>query len=206
MRTAILLAFGAVLAAQAFPHSGDTNVVESMIREVRAVAPDDLADLITKDTKKAFLHTYGDDDDNEQGYNKKVDDEGGKGYKHFDSYHKKDSDKYGFETQTAFGKGEGSETEAGSKSGKYSETKEDDGEADKSEDTEEDDADDEDEEETKHSYKVVEDVDEDGESGHYTEGSEGYNSSDFNGDDDDSESKSYHPIEADEDDEDDDDQ
>lgn len=57
--------------------------------------------------KNAFLHTYGDKEGDKgelQGYSKKMNDKGKDGYKHFDSFHKKDSDKYGYEIHSEFGK------------------------------------------------------------------------------------------------------
>lgn len=57
--------------------------------------------------KNAFLHTYGDKEGDVgelQGYSKKMNDKGKDGYKHFDSFHKKDSDKYGYEINSEFGK------------------------------------------------------------------------------------------------------
>lgn len=52
------------------------------------------------------MYTYGDDgegDDNVQGYHKRTQDKGNDGYKHFDSYHKKDGNKYGYETHSEYG-------------------------------------------------------------------------------------------------------
>ena len=74
--------------------------------------------------KEAFLHTYGDKEDSDgdvQGYHKKTQDKGSDGYKHFDSYHKKDGDKYGFEMHSEFGKENKGGASGGGKSEKYSE-------------------------------------------------------------------------------------
>lgn len=49
---------------------------------------------------------YQDDyssDDGSVGYLKKSQEGGADGYKHFDSFHKKDGDKYGYEKHTSFG-------------------------------------------------------------------------------------------------------
>lgn len=42
-------------------------------------------------------------DDDEKGYYKSKSSKGNKGYKHFDSYHKKDGNKYGHEAHSAHG-------------------------------------------------------------------------------------------------------
>ncbi|CAH1119241.1 unnamed protein product [Phaedon cochleariae] len=83
----------------------DTALVESTVRETRA-APTDIDDLLHPGVKSAYLHTFGDhdaDDGDIHGFSKKKDAKGDDGYKHFDSYHKKNSDKYGFEVQSEFG-------------------------------------------------------------------------------------------------------
>ena len=70
------------------------------------------------------MHTYGDKEDSDgdvQGYHKKTQDKGSDGYKHFDSYHKKDGDKYGFEMHSEFGKENKGGASGGGKSEKYSE-------------------------------------------------------------------------------------
>jgi hypothetical protein len=75
-------------------------------------------------TKQAYLHTFGDkekDDGDVQGYHKKTQDKGSDGYKHFDSYHKKDGDKFGFEMHSEFGKSDKGGGEGAGKSGKYTE-------------------------------------------------------------------------------------
>lgn len=72
--------------------------------------------------KKAYLHTYGDkkgDNGELQGYSKKMNDKGKDGYKHFDSYHKKDSDKYGYEIHSEFGKENKHKVDTGSKKQKH---------------------------------------------------------------------------------------
>lgn len=57
-------------------------------------------------TKGAYLHKYGDDgsDDNIHGFHRRHEAKGSDGYKHFDSFHKKDGDKYGYEKHSAYGK------------------------------------------------------------------------------------------------------
>ncbi|XP_072395963.1 uncharacterized protein [Diabrotica undecimpunctata] len=87
--------------------SDDTALVESTIREARAVRPQSIHDLLKPGVKEAYIHTYGDEpgaDGNVQGFLKKTNDKGDDGYKHFDSYHKKDADKYGFEVHSEYGK------------------------------------------------------------------------------------------------------
>ncbi|XP_030767395.1 protein bfr2-like [Sitophilus oryzae] len=88
-----------------FEGPGDTATVESTVREARA-APGHISDLIKPGVKDAFLYVYGDaenDDGDVHGYSKKTNDKGQDGYKHFDSFHKKDGDKYGYEKHTEFG-------------------------------------------------------------------------------------------------------
>lgn len=73
--------------------------------------------------KDAFLHTYGDknEEDGElQGYTKKMQDKANDGYKHFDSYHKKDSDKYGYEVHSEFGHANKAGVDTTGANGKYS--------------------------------------------------------------------------------------
>lgn len=42
--------------------------------------------------------------DNDVGYLKKTNEKGGDGYQHFESFHNKDGDSYGYEKHEAFGK------------------------------------------------------------------------------------------------------
>ncbi|XP_068910111.1 uncharacterized protein [Tenebrio molitor] len=162
-----------------FDLGDDTAVVESTVREARAVVPEHIEDLLQPGTKQAYLHTFGDkekDDGDVQGYHKKTQDKGSDGYKHFDSYHKKDGDKFGFEMHSEFGKSDKGGGEGAGKSGKY---------------TEDYDRHGDDEAETKKAYKVVENVNEgkkglravedyDGDSGYYADSgdSEGYTDAD----------------------------
>ncbi|VEN58940.1 unnamed protein product [Callosobruchus maculatus] len=90
-----------------FEQGDDTALVESTVRETRAVGPKDIGDLLSPGVKDAFLHTYGDKEGqkgDEIGYSKKVNDKGSDGYEHVDGFHKKDSDKYGYEIHSEFGK------------------------------------------------------------------------------------------------------
>ncbi|XP_044259431.1 keratin, type I cytoskeletal 9-like [Tribolium madens] len=148
----------------------DTAVVESTVREARAIVPEHIEDLLQPGVKEAFLHTYGDKEDADgdvQGYRKKTQDKGSDGYNHFDSYHKKDGDKYGYEIHSEYGKSDKASAGNTGKSGKHS-----DGDGGS---------------ETKKAYKVVENVNEgkkgvsavedyDGDSGYYADSgdSEGY--------------------------------
>ncbi|XP_074041645.1 uncharacterized protein isoform X2 [Leptinotarsa decemlineata] len=64
---------------------------------------------ISTGVKKAFIHTHGDnvdDDGHILGFSKKMNSEGDDGYKHFDSFHKKNNNKYGFEIFSKFGRKE----------------------------------------------------------------------------------------------------
>ncbi|XP_018326508.1 uncharacterized protein LOC108737874 [Agrilus planipennis] len=85
----------------------DTALVESLVREVRAAQqnPEPVAAEPDPGTR-AYIHTYTDgaDGENEQGYYRRKSDKGNDGYKHFDSFHKKNADKYAFEAHSAFGK------------------------------------------------------------------------------------------------------
>lgn len=66
--------------------------------------------------KNAFLHTYGDkegEEGNLLGYSKKMRDRGNDGYQHADGFHKKDSDKFGYEFHTEFGQENKAKIEAG---------------------------------------------------------------------------------------------
>ncbi|CAG9766748.1 unnamed protein product [Ceutorhynchus assimilis] len=88
-----------------FEGSDDTATVESTVRETRA-APSHIGDLVKPGVKNAFLHVYGDaenDDGDVHGYSKKLNDKGQDGYKHYDSFHKKDGDKYGYEKHSEYG-------------------------------------------------------------------------------------------------------
>ncbi|XP_048524646.1 spore wall protein 2 isoform X2 [Dendroctonus ponderosae] len=59
-----------------------------------------------KGVKDAFLYVYGDaenDDGDVHGYSKRMNDKGQDGYKHLDSFHKRDGDKYGYEKHSEYG-------------------------------------------------------------------------------------------------------
>lgn len=77
-----------------------------------------------KGTKGAYLHKYGDDGDkdNVHGFHTRHENKGSDGYKHFDSFHKKDGDKYGYEKHTAYGKAKKDYQDADGGSGKYQES------------------------------------------------------------------------------------
>ncbi|KAL1490530.1 hypothetical protein ABEB36_013208 [Hypothenemus hampei] len=88
-----------------FEGPDDTATVESTVREARA-APKHIGDLLKPGVKDAFLYVYGDDEDGEgdvHGYSKRIDDRGQDGYKHRDTFHKRDGDKYGYEKHSEFG-------------------------------------------------------------------------------------------------------
>lgn len=70
------------------------------------------------------MHSYGDEenaDGDAQGYHKKSEDQGSDGYKHFDSYHKKDGDKYGYETHSEYGQANKGGADGDGTSQKYTE-------------------------------------------------------------------------------------
>lgn len=53
-----------------------------------------------------FVRTFGAAEDQKNkvhGYRQRVNDDGDDGYKHFDSFHKKNGDKYGYETFSSYG-------------------------------------------------------------------------------------------------------
>ncbi|KAH1012983.1 spore wall protein 2 isoform X1 [Dendroctonus ponderosae] len=88
-----------------FEGPGDTATVESTVREARA-APNHIGDLLQPGVKDAFLYVYGDaenDDGDVHGYSKRMNDKGQDGYKHLDSFHKRDGDKYGYEKHSEYG-------------------------------------------------------------------------------------------------------
>lgn len=66
-------------------------------------------------------HGDGLNHDNDVGYLKKSDEKGGDGYEHFESFHNKDGDAYGYEKHEAFGnKKKGDEDgDEGKKGGDY---------------------------------------------------------------------------------------
>ncbi|KAB0800448.1 hypothetical protein PPYR_06188 [Photinus pyralis] len=127
--------------------------------------PENLDELIESGANIAYIKRYnnGDDGDNERGYHKVSNDKGGDGYKHFDSFHKTDSDKYGYETHSAFGKSAGNDDESG-ENVKY--TQEGDKQKADYEDEQYNDKDVE-ERESKNAYKIV---DNEGDSNYYSEG------------------------------------
>ncbi|XP_060526760.1 uncharacterized protein LOC132702246 [Cylas formicarius] len=106
----------------------DTATVESTVREARA-APSHIGDLLKPGVKDAYIYVYGNSGDDEgdlHGYSKKMDDKGQDGYKHYDSYHKKDGDKYGYEKHSEYGQGNKAKAEAEDDSGEKEEKESDD--------------------------------------------------------------------------------
>ncbi|KAJ8980603.1 hypothetical protein NQ317_010814 [Molorchus minor] len=104
-----------------FEMGGDTAVVESRVRETRQV-PANIDELLKPGVHDAFIHTYGNkegDIGDIQGYRKRINDKGNEGYEHFDSFHKKDSDKYGFEVHKEFGKSGKGKAEGSGKKKRY---------------------------------------------------------------------------------------
>lgn len=53
---------------------------------------------------KHYYGTLSDGKDNDVGYLKKSNKKGGNGYEHFETFHDKDGDSYGYEKHEAFGK------------------------------------------------------------------------------------------------------
>ncbi|PSN56387.1 hypothetical protein C0J52_13966 [Blattella germanica] len=87
----------------------DTQLVESTIREVRALPPPSF-DLQAAGTDDHYGSHSGGGGHGDVGYLKTKNSKGDQGYQKFDSYHKKDGDSYGYETHSAFGKAKGGET------------------------------------------------------------------------------------------------
>uniref|UniRef100_A0A240SY97 Uncharacterized protein n=1 Tax=Phlebotomus papatasi TaxID=29031 RepID=A0A240SY97_PHLPP len=59
--------------------------------------------LKVNEPEPVYLHVGSSDQDSEIGYIKNMKDEGKKGYEHFESFHDKDGDDYGYEKHEAFG-------------------------------------------------------------------------------------------------------
>lgn len=51
-----------------------------------------------------YIKSYKDGDGDDSGYYGSSEKKGKDGYKHFDSFHKQDGDKYGYQTHSSFGK------------------------------------------------------------------------------------------------------
>lgn len=86
--------------------SGDTELVGSNLNKVYAPAP--FEDLQSEGTGHKAHHGKGHHaDDDDQGYYTSKSKKGDNGYKHFDSYHKKGGDKYGYESHSAYGHAKG---------------------------------------------------------------------------------------------------
>lgn len=176
--TNVLLVQGAVLVGSdlnMMTYTGeDTAVVGSSVREVRAAVPQNIRDLLQDGTKKAYLYTYGDDEGDDKAYHKRSKDDGNSGYKHFDSYQKKDGDKYGYAKHTAYGKSKDDKADATNHEAQYSSVAdgssyEDDGGIAKSNKKKTKKAPKQAADGTKHSYRVVEELDDD-EGSNYTDG------------------------------------
>ncbi|CAH0554094.1 unnamed protein product [Brassicogethes aeneus] len=144
MLGAIFLVFIASAESLTLP---DTSEITGDYLRTKRDTPEGIEDILGPGIQDAFFHTYGDDKDGDgdlQGYSKKYDDDGEDGYKHFDSYHKKDGDNYAFEKHTEYGQENKNEADAGEKSQKLQENEE----INDYDDAEEED-------ETKNVYKVA---------------------------------------------------
>lgn len=85
--------------------SNDSETTGSDVKNVYAPAPfDDLVEAGTEHKKHHSTHHKSHSDDGDSGYYTSKSSKGDKGYKHFDSFHKKEGDKYGFEKHSSFGK------------------------------------------------------------------------------------------------------
>jgi len=60
--------------------------------------------VLGKSDEGGYYRTYGSDAEGEKGYLKETYGKGDHGYKTLDTFHKRDGDKYEFETQTTYGK------------------------------------------------------------------------------------------------------
>lgn len=104
--------------------STDSELVGSNLNKVYAPAP--FEDLQSEGTKHKGHKGHNDDDDS--GYYTSKSTKGDNGYKHFDSYHKKGGDKYGYEAHSAYGKAKkGKDGGSHHSSGKYEEVDGDEG-------------------------------------------------------------------------------
>lgn len=81
---------------------------------VAAAAVDDLSTAAATPQHGYAQHDDGLNHDHDVGYLKKSDSKGGDGYEHFESFHDKDGDKYGYEKHEAFG-GKGKKGAGGKK-------------------------------------------------------------------------------------------
>ncbi|KAK4880908.1 hypothetical protein RN001_004227 [Aquatica leii] len=152
------------------------DLVDETARKERDVGPKKLDELAQAEAKIAYIESYDDggDGENQRGYYKASEDKGSNGYKHYDSFHKKDGDKYGYETHSAFGKALGDETDS---NGKYENT---DGQF-KDKQVEE--------KKPKNAYKVVDD---EGDGNDYTQGNASGYSEKYVAEDEDSGDGSEH--------------
>jgi hypothetical protein len=90
-------------------NDGDNLLVESTVREVRALPPPGF-DLLAAGTGGHYGSHSGGGGHDDVGYLRTKDSKGDNGYQKFDSYHKKDGDKYGYESHSSFGNAHGGET------------------------------------------------------------------------------------------------
>ncbi|KAG5895387.1 hypothetical protein JTB14_029610 [Gonioctena quinquepunctata] len=97
-----------------------TNIVVRQSRSV--VIPDDIEDLLQPELLCGRISwDEAEDDGDVQGFSKKTNANGNDGYKHFDSYHKKDANKYGFELFSKFGKAKKASVDTNGENEKYAE-------------------------------------------------------------------------------------
>lgn len=76
------------------------NVLDVLLNVTRA----DNNVVLGKSDEGGYYRTYGSDAEGEKGYLKETYGKGDHGYKTLDTFHKRDGDKYEFETQTTYGK------------------------------------------------------------------------------------------------------
>lgn len=100
-----------LLAGVAFSYpveEADSELIESTVREVRALPPPGF-DLQAASTG-GHHGSYSGGGDHDVGHLRTKNSKGDDGYQKFDSYHKKDGDAYGYETHSSFGKATGGQT------------------------------------------------------------------------------------------------
>ncbi|XP_052125961.1 ribosomal L1 domain-containing protein CG13096-like isoform X2 [Frankliniella occidentalis] len=111
---AVLVAVLAALPAPGAPFPVSRWTDTAVIREVYARPPTDMLFAATNDEHRASTHqahqagkvrhVKGGGGKNGKGYHHKHSSSGNDGYKHFDAFHTKSGDKYGYEQHSAFGK------------------------------------------------------------------------------------------------------
>jgi hypothetical protein len=92
--------------AFSYPVEADSELIESTVREVRALPPPGF-DLQAASTGG---HHGGGGGGHDVGYLRTKNSKGDNGYQKFDSYHNKDGDAYGYESHSSFGKATGGQT------------------------------------------------------------------------------------------------